>query len=121
MKKFVLIMLAFMASFSVYAQEVNTNNNEEVAVTSQPILLGSFRIDISEVIYPYTIDIPTPTGTILGISGPTDPLLQTWYVQNGRLIIELYEDDLCDVRAGNTHHLSVASTSGNMIIELIII
>lgn len=39
----------------------------------------------------------------------------------GRLIIELYEDDLCDVRAGNTHSLLVHSTGGGMLIELVII
>ena len=28
MKKYLLIMMAFMASFSVYAQEVNTENGD---------------------------------------------------------------------------------------------
>lgn len=122
MKKLLLIMLTFMASFSVYAQEVNTDNNNEAAVASENTILGTFVIDISDVIYPYIINIPAPSEPVIGVSGPTDPLLQTWRIENGRLIIELYEEDLCDVRAGNTHHLSLgfSNPETRMIIILII-
>ena len=118
MKKILFIMMAFMASFSVYAQEVNDENKEVTAIEySTP----TFIIDISEVVYPYVIDVEAPSETVLGVSGPTDPLLQTWRVENGRLIIELYEEDVCDVRAGNTHYLEVCMTNnGKMIIILII-
>lgn len=107
MKKLILIMMAFMASFSVYAQEVNIGSNDKVTTTSYVQIIATFRIDISEIVYPYIIDIPAPQETVIGVSGPTDPLLQTWRVENGRLIIELHEEDMCDVRAGNTHHLSL--------------
>lgn len=116
MKKLILIMMAFMASFGAFAQEANTtseNNEEAIAIYSIP----TFTIDISEVVYPFVIDVPAPAGTILGVSGPTDPLLQTWRVENGRLIIELYEEDLCDVRAGNTHWIEYASTEEKCIIK----
>ena len=98
MKKIMTILIAFMASFSVYALEVNIiGENNEVAVANYST--PTFTIDISEVVYPFVINVPAPAGTVLGVSGPTDPLLQTWRVENGRLIIELYEEDLCDVRA----------------------
>ena len=121
MKKLLLIMMAFMASFSVYAQEVNTiGENNEVTVANYSI--PTFTIDISEVVYPFVINVEAPSETVLGVSGPTDPLLQTWRVENGRLIIELYEEDLCDVRAGNTHYLEVGMTNnGKMVIVLIVI
>ncbi len=54
MKKFLFIMMAFMASFSAYAQEVNTENEEDVAVYSV-IKLTSETVDLSEISFPYTI------------------------------------------------------------------
>lgn len=120
MKKIMTILIALMVSFCAYAQETNTTNeNNEVSAANYST--HTFIIDISEVCYPFIINVPAPAGTILGINGPTDPLIQTWYVENGRLIIELYEEDLCDVRAGNTHWLEVASTGGGLAIELIIV
>ena len=73
MKKLLLIMLTFMASFSVYAQEVNTDNNNEAAVASENTILGTFVIDISDVMYPYIINIPAPSEPVIGVSGPPIP------------------------------------------------
>lgn len=120
MKKFLLIMMAFMASFSVYAQEVNTENEEDVAVYSV-IKLTSETVDLSEISFPYTISTVAPSGNILGISGPTYPNVQTWNVSGGVLTITLYERDFEDLYPGMIARIEVATTSGGYYIELVCI
>ena len=64
MKKFVLIMLAFMASFSVYAQEVNTNNNEEILETLEYAEKNKNNIELIDKILEKARPKKTETGTV---------------------------------------------------------
>lgn len=118
MKKLLLIMMAFMASFGAYAQEVNTENEENVAVYSVT-KLTSVTVDLSEISYPYTISTMAPSGDILGISGPTYPNIQTWNVSGGVLTITLNKRDFDDLYPGMIGRIEVATTNGGYYIELV--
>jgi len=85
-------MLAFMASFSVYAQEVTEIENETRIMTHED--LGTVTVKHSELVAPYRIEVNAPSGTIISISGPTNTNIQNWNVSNGRLIIWLNDEDL---------------------------
>ena len=101
MKKFVLIMLAFMASFSVYAQEVTTNVEEEVAASSAPILIATIQLDATYIATnPVTITAPIPVTQeeVIYISGPCMPTIpsQYWSIINGTLTITYPSGDLTE-------------------------
>lgn len=73
-------------------------------------IIATMDVDLSEVAYPYIIDIPVPKGNIVEINGPTRPKVQTWEITNGRLVIKLYEEDMDDVRIGGTHYIEVSTS-----------
>ena len=92
MKRFLFIMMAFMASFSVYAQEVTEKESKARTMINEN--LGTITIVHSEMTAPYRIEVDAPSGTIKSISGPTNTNIQNWSVSNGRLIIWLSNEDL---------------------------
>ena len=111
-------MMAFMASFGAYAQEVTTTVEEEVVTISEPIFWTEVQIDIDNISYPYVLMIGTPPGTILGISGPSKPNLRTWRADVSGLYITLYQEDLEEILPGTTGRIEIATTSGNYYVEV---
>lgn len=123
MKKFVLIMLAFMASFSVYAQEVNTNNNEEILEEriGERVFLTGINIDMRTITYPYTIviGIPFDGGEVLNVSGPADSNIPNWSLDRYNMMtINLYEDDLVGLTPYNIRYIEIATRNINYYVEV---
>ena len=82
MKKILFIMMAFMASFGAYAQEVTTNIEEEVAVASAPILIATIPLDADYIATnPVTItaSIPIREEEAIFVSGPCMPTVPDQY------------------------------------------
>ena len=123
MKKLVLIMLAFMASFSVYAQEVNTNNNEEILEEriGERVFLTGINIDMRTITYPYTIviGIPFDGGEVLNVSGPADSNIPNWSLDRYNMMtINLYEDDLVGLTPYNIRYIEIATRNINYYVEV---
>ena len=123
MKKLLLIMLTFMASFSVYAQEVNTNTtlNEET-IEPRGTFITRFVIDMRHITYPYNIvfGIPSNAGNVLGVSGPSDVRIPNWSIDEYNMMtIYLTEDDLIGLTPNNTRYIEVATTNGGYFVEII--
>lgn len=123
MKKLFFIMMAMMASFSVYAQEINTEKENEVALANYPtnVFWTGITIDYDRLTAPYEIVIGTPPGTILGISGPSNPNIQTWRVENGMLYITLYERDFDALIPGETGKIEIATTVAGYYVDVFVI
>lgn len=124
MKKFVLIMLAFMASFSVYAQEVNTENGNSARgslVTPYP-LLSVVSVNQSELTLPWTFSVPAPYEDVAEVTGPFLPELRsntasslcTWYVNNGYLTITILEDAGPEILQKDEYHFVVRTINSNL-------
>ena len=125
MKKFLLIMMAFMASFSVYAQEVNTNNmvNEEIPEQRirEKVFLTGVVIDMRYISYPYNIilGIPSNAGAVLGVSGPADARIPNWSIDAYNMMtIYLYEDDLVGLEPDEIRYIEIATTNFDYYVEV---
>lgn len=71
MKKFLLIMMAFMASFSVYAQEESSASVTYTANLDYYVYY-EYAVDINNITLPLVVQVPVPpTGTVIGVNGPT--------------------------------------------------
>lgn len=124
MKKILFIMMAFMVSFGAYAQEVNTTieNNEVIVAEYQTnVYWTTVTINYSNLTEPYEIVIDTPPGTILAVSGPSNPNIQTWRVQNGLLYITLYERDFDALIPGELGRIEVPTTVAGYVVYLNVI
>ena len=124
MKNLVLILMAFLASFGVYAQEVDTTvENNEVAVAEYQtnVYWRTVTINYSNLTEPYEIVLDAPPGSILGISGPSNPNIQTWRIQNGLLYITLYERDFDGLIPGETGRIEVPTTVAGYVVYLNVI
>ena len=116
-------MLAFMASFSVYAQEVNTNNNEEILEEriGERVFLTGINIDMRTITYPYTIviGIPFDGGEVLNVSGPADSNIPNWSLDRYNMMtINLYEDDLVGLTPYNIRYIEIATRNINYYVEV---
>lgn len=99
MKKFLFIMMAFMASFSVYAQEVNPENEdksnnsvEDWRISNNPelgyIIYHEYEVYSSNITLPFVVQVPAPpTGTLVQVNGPAMPNIANWSISNGMLTI----------------------------------
>lgn len=124
MKKFVLIMLAFMASFSVYAQEVNTENGNSARgslVTPYP-LLSVVSVNQSELVLPWTFSVPAPYEDVAEVTGPIKPTARTnasgnlcsWNVNNGYLNVTIMEDAAPEILQKDEYHFVVRTVNMNL-------
>lgn len=89
MKKILLIMMTFMASFGAFAQEANTENEISARgplVTPYP-LLSVVSVYQSEFSLPWTFSVPAPYETVAEVYGPTGSNTCTWFVQNDKMLI----------------------------------
>ena len=123
MKKLLLIMLTFMASFSVYAQEVKTEQENEVATANYPtnVYWSTVTINYDTMTVPVEIVVNAPNGNILCISGPSNPNIQTWRVANGKLYITLNEREVGNIIKGEITYIEIATTTAGYYIELNVI
>lgn len=126
MKKILFIMMAFMASFSAYAQEVNTNVEEEIIVVSEPILIATFNFD-SEYIAENTITLiasfPTHVSEVFAVSHPCTPgnlPSQLWSFGNDTITITYPSGDLTELSRGSEGYVYIYTRNGTFIIKLII-
>lgn len=127
MKKFILIMMAFMASFSAYAQEVTTNVEEEVAVISEPILIATYNYD-SEYIAKNTITLtasfPTHVSEVFAVSHPCTPgnlSSQYWSFGNDMITITYPSGDLTELSTSTGGYVYIYTRNGTFIIEILVI
>lgn len=116
MKKLLLIMMAFMASFSVYAQEVNTDNEISTCelVTPYP-LLSVVSVNQSELVLPWTFSVPAPYEDVAEAYGPyTHPNLYSWSVENGYLTIIIPEDAFPEICQKDEHYFTVRTVNSTL-------
>ena len=101
MKKLFFIMMAMMASFSVYAETVKNGADVDTSAVAENRILWSVKeVTLSNAIYPYQMSVSVPPGTIVGISGPTFPNMQNWSVSGSTLTINLMARDFFDFDPG---------------------
>ena len=123
MKRFLFIMMAFMASFSVYAQEVETNVEEEVSVISEPIIIATYYFD-SEYIVKNTITLtasfPTHVSEVFAVSHPCTPgnlPSQFWSFGNDMITITYPSGDLLGLSLEN--EVYIYTRNGTFVIKII--
>lgn len=111
MKKILFLLVVCIMPFFTYAE--NKKGKSNVTDTSYTYnsynIIAVLNVKLDSVIYPYVINIPAPSETVIGISGPTLPNVRTWKVENGRLIITMYERDFDDLCSGVTSYIEVAT------------
>ena len=114
MKKHFLVLMALMVSVFAFAgngvkvDEVRDCSSKEVKVAS--VELDSVKIKRNFTL-PLTISVPAPPETVIGISGPVNPNVQTWDVQNGILNIHYTREmDISELRFGGTFQIEVATS-----------
>lgn len=123
MKKLVLIMMAFMASFSVYAQEVNTENEISTCELDTPYpLLSVVSVNQSELTLPWTFSIPAPYEAVAEVTGPIKPTVRSnatgtlcsWNVNNGYLTVTILEDAGPEILQKGEYHFVVRTVNSNL-------
>lgn len=93
MKKILFLLVACMPFFA-YAENVKSESNvTDTSTYNSYNIIATVDVNLGSITYPYVINIPAPSETVIGISGPTLPNISTWKVQNGRLIITMYARD----------------------------
>lgn len=115
MKKILLIMMTFMASFGAFAQEVNTENEISARgplVTPYP-LLSVVSVYQSEFSLPWTFSVPAPYETVAEVYGPTGSNTCTWFVQNGYLYVTITEDAGPEILQQGQYFLTVRTTNSS--------
>ena len=114
MKKLFFVMMAFMASFSVYAETVKNEADVEVSAIAADNRLWSVKeVTLSDLRFPYQIAVSVPPGTIAGISGPTFPNMQNWSVSGSTLTITLMARDLLGFDPGMVGIIEIYMTNGD--------
>jgi hypothetical protein len=124
MKKILLIMMTFMASFGAFAQEVNTENEistRGLLVTPYP-LLSVVSVNQSDLVLPWTFSIPAPYEAVAEVSGPILPQLRsyaagnlcTWEVNNGYLTVTILEDAGPEILQKGEYHFVVRTVNSNL-------
>lgn len=108
MKK-IIILLALIIPLCSYSFAVK-NATSSVNQSSPYNIIATIDIDVSEVTFPYVIDIAAPVEEVIGISGPSRPGIGTWKVENGRLKITLYPIDFDSVNEGQTSYIEIGTT-----------
>lgn len=114
MKKLLLIMMAFMASFSVYAQDINTMKEVKPlsSLSNRALfpLLGTITINVTDITLPLTISAPAPVEDVEDIHGPFSPRYSFWTEQNGYLYITITEDAAPEIFNPNQQYEFVVKT-----------
>ena len=124
MKKVLFILMAFMASFGAFAQEVNTENEISARgplVTPYP-LLSVVSVYQSDFTLPWTFSVPAPYEDVAEITGPILPMyrsyttgnLFTWNVNNGYITITLLEDAGPEILQKGEYHFVVRTVNSNL-------
>jgi len=106
MKKLLFLLVMALPLF-VYANE--KNEVEEAPKSSAYVILATRSIDLSSITFPYILNVPAPSETIIGISGPSHPNIQNWKITNGILSITYTADDFINVFPGTTSYIEVAT------------
>lgn len=121
MKRFLFIMMAFMASFSVYAQEVNTENEVSTCELDTPYsLLSVVSVNQSELTLPWTFSVPAPYEDVAEVTGPikvrsnATGTLCSWNVNNGYLTITILEDAGPEILQKGEYHFVVRTVNMNL-------
>ena len=117
------ILIAFMALFGVYAQEVNVGDNNEPKeqMVESGVHLTSFVIDMRNISYPYNIVIGVPSsgGRVLGVSGPADTRIPNWSIDAyNMLTINLTADDLVGLEPDNVRFIEIATENIGYYVEI---
>jgi len=118
MKKFLLIMMAFMASFIVYAGNESTKSESSYETKTEKEVNSTYynifrRVTLkkSDITLPLVIQVAAPSETVIGISGPVTPNVPNWNVSNGMLTITYTEESqIFDLREGGIYYIEVPTT-----------
>lgn len=116
--------MAFIASFSIYAQEVNTVNAGYVTTSNEEsielrvgerVFLTGIVIDMRYITYPYRVvfGIPFEGGDVLGVSGPADANINWSIDAYNVMTIDLYEDDLVGLIPDDIRYIEITTRNIN--------
>lgn len=120
--------MAFMASFSVYAQEIETEKVEETVEITYDInwpIIGTVYLDGDYIAEnPVTITVPlalTPDNIIYIYDSTTPSLpLSYWNIVNGTLTISYQSGDLTEISVMNEAYIYIKTKEGGYKVLLII-
>ena len=112
MKKLFFIMMAMLASFSMYAETAEKDMVEEISVANSGVVEYTFDVNMSNITYPYIITVTVPTDRIVSVSGPCQPNVIGWNVVGSTLTIPLIFRDLMHLSPGDIGKIEVISETG---------
>ena len=113
MKRLFFIMMAMMASFSMYAETAEKDMAIKTSARGSLIELTAVDVVLSEVTYPYIITVNIPTGRVLSVSGPCHPNIIGWHENGNVLTIPLQSRDFMDLIPGMIGRIEIYTDSGN--------
>ena len=96
MRTLLSIIMAFVVSLSVYAQDINKMKEvkplTEISNRALFPLLGTVTVDSANITLPWTFSVPAPIEDVEEIHGPFAPRYSYWMEQNGYIYITITED-----------------------------
>lgn len=124
MKKILFILMAFMTSFSVYAQEVTKNAEEEVVAIAEPIIIETLYWDADYIAFntvTFSVTFPTDVREVLAVSHPCTPgnlSSQYWSFGNGVLTVTYPQGELTELFG--SQRIYIYARDQIFIIELVV-
>ena len=88
----ILSCISLNTSATVVSAEVENTCNQNTAVSSNQDSGKEVTIPANPTSFPYVISVDAPSGTVVGVSGPSRPDVK-WNVEGGKLYIYLYKTD----------------------------
>lgn len=104
----ILLFILLTCCFTTSNAKINVSCWASSPTTNSYTVLATWTADSRPTTFPYVISIPAPTETVLGVSGPQNPIIN-WDIQDGMLNIYLTKRDFLLIEGLNDYHLSVAT------------
>ena len=123
---FLTIML-FVCNCAIANSNTNKNEcinkNESVYTPNNNNILGTIRVDMDEVTFPWTISVPAPLEDIVDFEGPCGPNAAVMTTSNGMINITFKNNaGILELYSGGTYYINLRTHDFKIyVIELEII
>lgn len=91
MKKILALLMMLLPAFAIAS---NKETKEDAGLTFSEVpkvnsynIFARVSVNLSDIHLPFTITVPAPNEKVIGISGPVQPSIKNWKVQDGYLTI----------------------------------
>ena len=112
-----IFALLLMFTETLQAQEVKESTIENRV--GEPTFLTGIEIDMRNVVsYPYEATVGISSGTVLNISGPTNPNMEWIMGANHMITIYFYENDLAILEPGVIARIEITTTDACYYVEV---